>query len=75
MGERRGVYKVLVGTPEGKKPCGIPRHRFNDNIRRDLQEMGWGGLDWINLAQDNVVAGACECHNEPIGSINCKEFF
>jgi hypothetical protein len=54
MGERRGVYRVLVGRPEGKKPCGRPRHRFDDNIRRDLQEMGWGGLDWINLAEDSV---------------------
>jgi hypothetical protein len=54
MGERRGVYRVLVGRPEEKKPCGRLRHRFDDNIRRDLQEMEWGGLDWINLAQDSV---------------------
>ena len=54
MGERRGVYRVLVGRPEGKKPCGRSKHRFEDNIRRDLQEMEWGGLDWINLAPDSV---------------------
>jgi hypothetical protein len=40
MGERRGVYRFLVGRPEGKKPCGRPRHRLDDDIRRDLQEMG-----------------------------------
>ena len=52
MGEERGVYRVLVGKPEGKRPLGRPRHRWVDNIRIDLQEMGCGYVDWIGLAQD-----------------------
>ena len=52
MGERRGVYRVLVGKPEGKRPLGRPRCRWEDNITMDLQEMGRGGMDWIELAQD-----------------------
>jgi len=49
--ERRGVYRVLVGKPEGKRPLGRPRHRREDNIKLDFQEMGCGGMDWIQLAQ------------------------
>ena len=52
MGEERGVYRVLVGKPEGKRPLGRPRRRWVDNIRRDLQEVGCGYMDWIGLAQD-----------------------
>jgi hypothetical protein len=52
MGERRGVYRVLVGKPEGKKPLGRPRRRWEDNIKMDLQEVGYVGMDWIELAQD-----------------------
>jgi hypothetical protein len=52
MGEERGVYRVLVGKPEGKRPMGRPRRRWEDNIRMDLQEVGCGGMDWIGLAQD-----------------------
>jgi hypothetical protein len=52
MGERRGAYRALVGKPEGRRPLGRPRHRWEDNIKMDLQEVGWGGMDWINLAQD-----------------------
>jgi len=52
MGERRGVYRVWVGKPEGKRPLGRPRHRWADNIKMDMQEMGYGGMDWIELAQD-----------------------
>jgi hypothetical protein len=47
MGEERGVYSVLVGKPEGKRPLGRPRHRWEDNIRMDLQEVGCGGIDWL----------------------------
>jgi len=52
MRERRGMCKVLVGKPEGKKPLGRPRRRWEDNIKMDLQEVGCGGIDWIELAQD-----------------------
>jgi len=52
MREERGVYRVLVGKPEGKIPLGRPRHRWEDNIKMDLQEVGCGGMDWIELAQD-----------------------
>jgi len=52
MGERRGVYRVLVGKPEGKRTLGRPRRRWEDNIKMDLHEVGCGGMDWIKLAQD-----------------------
>ena len=52
MGEERGVYRVLVGKPEGKTPLGRPRRRWVDNISMDLQEVGCGPMDWIRLAQD-----------------------
>ena len=53
MGEERvGVYRVLVGKPEGRRPMGRPRRRWVDNIRMDLQEVGCGYMDWIGLAQD-----------------------
>jgi len=53
MGERRSVYRVLVGKPEGKRPLGRPRNRWeDDNIKMDLQEVGCGVMGWIELAQD-----------------------
>ena len=52
MRQRKGEYKVLVGKPEGKRPLGRPRRRWEDNIKMDLQKMGCGGMDWIELAQD-----------------------
>jgi len=51
-GERRGVYGVLVGEPEGKRPLGRPRSRWENNIEMDLYEVGCRGMDWIDLAQD-----------------------
>jgi hypothetical protein len=48
----RKVYKVLVGKPEGKRPLERPRHRWEDGIRIDLREIGWGSVEWIHLAQD-----------------------
>jgi hypothetical protein len=53
MGERRGAYRALVGKPERRRPLGRPRRRWEDNIKMDLREVGWGGMDWINLAQDS----------------------
>jgi hypothetical protein len=50
MGEKRGVYRILVGRPEGRRPLGRPRRKWDDNIKMDLQEVGWG-MDWIELAQ------------------------
>ena len=52
MGERRGVHRVLVGKPEGKRPMGRPRRRWEGNIKMDLQEVGGGYWDWMELAQD-----------------------
>jgi hypothetical protein len=52
MGEKRNAYRLLVGKPEGKRPLGRPRCRCVDNIKIDLVEIGWGGVDWIGLAQD-----------------------
>jgi len=55
MGEERGVYKFLVRNPERKRPLGRPRHRWVDNIRTDLQEVGCEYMDWIGLAQDRDI--------------------
>jgi hypothetical protein len=75
LGDRRDAYKVLVGRPEVKRPIGRPTCRWEDNIKMDLQEVGWGGMDWMDLAQERCsVVGTCECGNEHSGSIKCKEF-
>jgi len=52
VGDRSGVYRVLVGKPDGKRPRGRSRRRWEDNIKMDLQEVGFGGMDWMELAQD-----------------------
>jgi hypothetical protein len=54
MGEGRGVYRVLVGRPEGKRPLGRPRRRWEDNIKMDVREIRIAGANWIRLAQDRV---------------------
>jgi hypothetical protein len=51
-GEKRNAYRILVRKPEGKRPLGRPRRRWEDNIKMGLREIGWGGMDWIDLAQD-----------------------
>jgi hypothetical protein len=52
MGETRNAYRILVGKPEGKIPLGRPRRRWVDNIKMDLREIGWDGMDWIDLTQN-----------------------
>jgi hypothetical protein len=52
MGEGENVYRVLMGKPNGKRPLERPRHRWDDGIKIDLREIGWGGVEWIHLAQD-----------------------
>jgi hypothetical protein len=52
MGEKRNAYRLLAGKPEGRRPLGRQRRRWVDNIRMDLVEVGWGHVDWIDLAQD-----------------------
>jgi len=74
MGEVTGVYRVLVGKPEGKRTLGRLRRRWVDNIRTDLQEVECGYMDWIGLAQNRQVAEAFACGNEPSGSVKCGEF-
>ena len=64
MGENRGVFRVLVRKPEGKKPFGRPRQRCEDNMKTNLQEVGCEGMDWITF----------KCSYEHLGSIKCGEF-
>jgi hypothetical protein len=52
MGERRNAYRTLVRKPEGRRPLGRPRRRWVDNIKMDLREIGWDGVDWIDLTRD-----------------------
>jgi len=55
MGDSRGAYRVLVGRPEGKRPLVRPRCRWEDNIKIDLQAVGWGGMDWIDLTENRGI--------------------
>jgi hypothetical protein len=68
MGERRGLYRVLVEKPKGKRPLGRPRHIWEDNIKMDFQEVGCVGMDWIELAQDRDRWWAL------VNAVKCGEF-
>jgi hypothetical protein len=73
MTETRNACRILVGKPEGRRPLGSPRRRWVDNIKIDLREIGWDGMDWIDLAQDrdqwralvNTVMNQCRSHLLP----------
>ena len=74
MGDKRGTYRVLVGRSEGNRPLGRPRHRWEDNIKFDLQEVGWGGMGWIDLAEDRDRWCAVVNVVMYFGSIKCGDF-
>jgi len=70
-GDRRGAYRVLMGRPEGKRPLGRPRQRWEDNIKMEFQKVGggaWTGLMWLRSGQG---MGSCDRGNEPLASIKC----
>jgi hypothetical protein len=69
MGEEIKVYKLLVGKPEGKRPLGRPRRRWENGVRMDFKEIGLGGVDLDSVGSgQGPVAGCCECGDEPSGS-------
>jgi hypothetical protein len=75
MGEGRGAYRVLVGRSERRRPFGRPMRRWENNVKMDLQEVGWGGMDWIDMAQDTdrwraLVTAVMNLR----GSMKCGEF-
>ena len=74
MGEMRGVYRVLVGKPQGNRTLGRPRRRWEDNITMDLQEVGCGGMDRIDLAQNRKRWQTLMNAVMNSGSIKCGEF-
>jgi len=75
MGERRGVYSVVVGKPGRKRSLGRPMPRWEDNIMMDVQEVGCGDMDWIDLAQDrDRLRALAKWDKESSGSMKCGEF-
>jgi hypothetical protein len=74
-GVKRNTYRILMGKPEGKRPLGRPRHRWVGNVKMDLGEIEWGGMDWIDLAQDrDQWRDLVNMVMEPSCSIKCWEF-
>jgi hypothetical protein len=73
MGVKKNPYRIVVGNPEGKRPLRRPRHRWEDNIKLDLRERGWCGVDGIDLSEDRPVEGPCEHGNELLGPVKCSE--
>jgi len=74
MAEKRNAYWVLVGKTEGKRPFKRSRYRLEVNIRVDMKEVLWGGMDWIHLDQDKVVTVPFDYSTEPLGSIKYRNF-
>jgi hypothetical protein len=72
-GEKRNAYGILVGKPEGKRPLGRWKCRLVDNIKMNLKEIGWDGMDCITLHRIGTSGGSCEHGNEPSDSIKCCE--
>jgi hypothetical protein len=71
-GKRRNIHGILVGKPEGKRSLGSPRRRWMDNNKIDLREIGWDGMNFIDLAPGyGPMEGSCEHGDEPLGSIKC----
>jgi hypothetical protein len=68
------LLNIFVGRPEGRRPLGRPRHRWEDNIKIHLRETGFGDVDWIHLAQDRDRWWALVNSDKPLGSIKCGEF-
>jgi hypothetical protein len=73
MGEKRNAYRILVGKPEVKRPLARPRRRLVDNIKMDIREIGWDGVDWIDMVQDRDHWRALANGTEPPGSIKYWE--
>jgi hypothetical protein len=72
IGEKRNAYRILVRKPEGKRPLGRPRHRWVYNIKMDLQEIGWDGMEWIGLIRLlNPTMNLCTIHLNIIPAYNC----
>jgi hypothetical protein len=71
--EEKNMCRLLVGKPEGKRPLGKPRQMWVGNIKVVVGEIGWGGANWIGLAQDRDKWRACEFDDEPSRSIKCQE--
>ena len=69
MESNTGVYRVLVGRPKGIRPLVRPRRKWENNIKMDLQEVGWRAWTGLNLLRIGTVAGCCECGNEPSSSV------
>jgi len=74
VGERSGVYSILVGKPEGKRPLGRPRCRWEDNIKMDLQDVRCGALTGLIWLRIGTGGGHLKWSNEPLGTIQCGEF-
>jgi hypothetical protein len=69
MGEMKNAYQLLVRKPECKRPLGRPGYRWESNIRMDVREIGWKGVDWMLCSGQGAVVGFCEHGNEPFDSI------